>query len=265
MNFFDAWASLPAFYVHLLALVLGLFCGSFLNLASTRMPRNTSLWWPGSHCDQCLTPLKWYWNIPLFSWLFLGGRCRVCGTPITAGTLVIETLTPLLWMLALRVAPWGPFVWFILWPFVSFAILLSVIDIRHRIIPHELNAFGLLLGLVSRALLEGPVGVLEGLGASVVAFFGFALLSFLYEWRRGYMGLGGGDVRLLAVLAAFVGLEGLVSVLFMASVTGMVAGLLLRLKENKGSFLRQSIPFGPFLVWSGLLVYLFPVRLWVGL
>lgn len=243
----------------LLGLFFGLMFGSFLNVCIHRIPREESLVRPRSRCPGCLAPIAWFDNIPVLSWLLLGGRCRSCGTRISARYPLVELLMGLLTGgLAWR---WGGF-----WPWLAACVLaagalvvLSFIDYDTFFIPDVLS-----LGLVALGVAAAPFnpwfdgGLLARLGASLFGgLFGFLLtwgLAEAGEWWFKREALGGGDVKLLAGVGALLGWQAVFSSLMLGSLAGSVYGgaLLLSKKADRHS----AIPFGPFLS-LGALVNLF--------
>ncbi len=243
----------------LLWVLLGLSLGSFVNVCLHRLPEGRSLLRPGSHCPRCQAPIQWRDNVPLLSHLWLRGRCRSCGRPISLLYPAVELLAAAL-LLALY--------WrhgarpFFLWagaPLTTLLLAVSLIDAKHQIIPDVLS-----LGLLGAGLLLSPWNPLLGTaplprllwaGAGVLAGFGLMLaVAFLGRalWKKD--ALGGGDVKLMAALGAFLGWGGVLATLALGSFLGTLwAAALFSLKKlRRGSYL----PFGPFLALAAWILWL---------
>jgi len=233
--------------------ILGTMIGSFLNVVILRLPDpDGSVVFPPSHCPRCKSDLHWFENIPVFSFIFLRGRCGHCRAPISFQYPVVEMLTGLLAAAVIAVYGLTPAaaVFFI---FAAALVTIIWIDIHHQIIPDVISIAGIFIGfgfsffspLVTWQ--ESLIGLLAGGGF-------FYAVSYSYYLLRGHEGLGGGDIKLLAMLGAFLGWQALFFIIFASSLSGSVAGLLAMRSQKKGGLTR--IPFGPFLAISGL-CYLF--------
>jgi leader peptidase (prepilin peptidase)/N-methyltransferase len=232
--------------------VLGAMIGSFLNVCIVRLPEERSIVRPRSHCPSCGHELAWYENIPLLSYLFLRARCRVCGTRISPLYPVVELLTG-----ALAVALWlrlGTTLAFAgYFAFAAALVTITFIDLDHRIIPDVISLPGIVVGLAVSFVspLVTPVGALLGMlagGGTLLAVAG------AYQAIRGQEGMGGGDIKLLAMIGAFLGWQSVFVTLMLASLIGSVIGIGLMLYQRADT--KLAIPFGPFLA-GGALVYLF--------
>lgn len=215
----------------------GAAAGSFLNVCICRVPAGESVVYPPSHCPACGNRLKFYDLIPVLSYLLLQGRCRYCGSRIALQYPLVELVTGCLFVLAL--AKYGA-TWGALRSLVLFSVIIpaAVIDWRHKIIPDKLNLAGLMLGVP--LIFESQ----EIFWSSVAGFFaGGALLLAIALVSRG--GMGGGDIKLAAVLGLLLGWQHLLVALFLAFVAGSAAGLvMLGLKIIR---LKEPVPFGPYL------------------
>jgi leader peptidase (prepilin peptidase)/N-methyltransferase len=261
----------------LLAALLGACVGSFLNVVAWRLPRGESLLGPGSHCPRCGTPLAWFENLPLLSWLGLRGRCRHCHAGIALRYPLVELLTAGLWVAALaaRPASMGPQPQPVLlllagWLLLSWLIPLSLIDVDRLWLPESLCRIGLLLGLGCTALLgwlQSPALarelLFEHLLAAGVGLLGFEAVSAVGERLAGRPALGLGDAKLAALLGAWLGLSGLGISVVLAVVWGAAVGVLGRLSGRLGR--HQPLPFGPFLAAAGAAVWLLGRGLWLDL
>lgn len=238
---------------YLVAGVLGAFVGSFLNVCIHRLPRRESVVWPGSHCPACGAGVKPWDNIPLLSYLLLGGRCRACRAPISPRYPLIEAANALgyagiLWWFG---AGW-PAVVYALW--FSALLVVSAIDLSHQIIPNVITFPGMVIGLLAAAtvLPVGPVDSLLGI------LLGYGLpwaLATLYRVLRGREGLGLGDAKLLAMVGAFLGWKPVLLTILVGALVGSVVGLTLIGFRLLGR--DQYIPFGPFLALGALVALFF--------
>jgi leader peptidase (prepilin peptidase)/N-methyltransferase len=243
----------PLTLVLFFALLFGAIIGSFLNVVILRLPaENGSIIFPASHCPQCQHPLSWYENIPVISYLVLRGRCHHCHQKISLQYPVVELCMALLsaalvQRFGLSITAGGYFL------FCAALLVIIWIDIQHQIIPDVISLPGILLGLifsfVSPALnwKDSLIGIL--LGGGVL----YAIALFYYLWRK-QEGMGGGDIKLLAMIGAFLGWQSLPFVIFASSLSGSCVGILAMIKQRKGG--KARIPFGPFLSLAAL-IYLF--------
>ncbi len=235
------------------AFLFGTIIGSFLNVVILRLPDpGTSIVFPSSHCPKCKNTLSWYENIPILSYLVLGGKCRHCKVSISPQYPIVELLTGLLAVavianFGLSLTALGFFL------FCAALVTIIWIDLHHQIIPDVISLPGIIFGFAFSFVSffvtwqESLIGLLAGGGI-------FYAVSYSYYLLRRQEGLGGGDIKLLAMLGAFLGWQSLLFIIFASSVTGTVAGLFAMRSQKKGGATR--IPFGPFLAVSGLF-YLF--------
>lgn len=250
-------AEVPRWFTVMSFALFGLLFGSFANVVIWRLPRSESLSSPGSHCPVCEAPIRWYDNVPVVSWLVLGGRCRDCRTPIAVRYPLVEALSSILFAVAaltwdpvIRAVTGAAFFWFLL--------VLSAIDLDTLRLPNPLvAALGLVgaLGLAAGLITGTPVAPLvaratDAMHPAVSAALGAAIgagvsggIALLYRLVRGARGLGMGDIKFLGVLGVFLGPLVLLA-LFIGSLLGSLAGLFTSRGED-GS--RARIPFGPWL------------------
>jgi leader peptidase (prepilin peptidase) / N-methyltransferase len=233
--------------------LFGAIVGSFLNVVILRLPDpNDSIIFPPSHCPRCKTPLSWFENIPLFSYIFLCGRCRHCHDPISCQYPIVELLMATLaaavvFRFGISITSAGYFI------FCSALLVIIWIDIHHQIIPDVISlpgiGIGFLFSFVNSFITwkDSLIGLLAG-GGTLYA------IALIYYLLRKQEGMGGGDIKLLAMIGAFLGWQSLPFVIFMSSITGSIFGLLAMIPQQKGGMTR--IPFGPFLSCSAL-IYLF--------
>jgi len=230
----------------------GAIIGSFLNVCIARLPEGRSIVRPPSHCPKCQSPIAWYDNVPILSYLWLAGRCRTCRVRISPLYPAVEILTGALAVaLFLRLGPTLAFAGY--FAFAAALVVITFIDLDHQIIPDVISLPGIALGLAFSLVspLVGPrdaiLGVLAG-GGTLLA------VAWLYKTLRGQEGMGGGDIKLLAMIGAFLGWQSIFVTLFVGSVIGSIIGVIVMLYE--GADTKLAIPFGPFLA-GGALVYLF--------
>lgn len=232
--------------------LLGLVVGSFLNVCIWRMPRGQSIVMPSSRCPSCGTPIRVLDNIPVLSYLLLGGRCRHCGARISPRYPLVEALNALLYVMVLYRFGMGWHLPFYL-AFVSGLIVITFIDLDFQIIPDWITLAGIPIGLVAGSLLlPDPFLRMAPLGykASVIgALGGFGLFYAVALLSRG--GMGGGDIKLMAMIGALLGWKAVLLTTFLGSLAGSVAGVFLMVFRGKGR--KTRIPFGPFLALGALL------------
>ena len=230
-----------------LAGVFGLSVGSFLNVCIHRLPADQSLVWPRSYCPRCRTPLRWYDNMPLLGYAMLRGRCRACQTPISAMYPLVEAMTA-----GVFVAGYLLFgAQLLLVPRLVFAcamIVLLVIDLQHRILPNVITLPGVLIGFVFSWFL--PPGWFDSL-IGLMAGGGILLLTAEAYYRiRREEGLGMGDVKMLAMIGAFLGWKLMLVTLVLSSFMGSIVGLTV-IALKKGD-MKYALPFGTFLAVGAL-------------
>jgi len=202
--------------------VLGLCIGSFMNVVIVRLPEGLSLWRPRSRCMTCQTQIRWFDNIPVFSWLFLRGRCRHCQKNISVQYPVVEFLCAALFLLCLWRFGWT-FELFCALLLIVFLLPLAFIDAKHWILPFELTLSGIAAGLLC-GVFRGWQGFETALAGAVAAFMALRLLEYTGWLVFRKEALGGGDKYLLALLGAFLGWKALLSILFFASLQGALFG-----------------------------------------
>lgn len=231
--------------------LFGLIFGSFFNVCIVRLPKDESVVSKRSHCPKCKDAFPWYLNIPILSYLWLRGRCRKCKERISIEYPLVELLTGFLFLwLFYR---YGISVHFLAYAiYLSALLVITVIDIHHQIIPNEISLPGIVVGFIM-ALVTGDILWWQSL---LGVFFGgglFFLIAFLYEKLAGREGLGGGDVKLLAMIGAWQGWQSILLVVVLSSFVGSVVGITMMVIQRKN--LKFAIPFGPFLA-LGAVIYL---------
>ncbi len=237
--------------------IFGLLFGSFLNVVIHRMPRNESMVRGRSMCPQCKKTIAWYDNIPLLSWIVLIGKCRACGWKIPIRYPLVELLTGL----SAAGAMWASGVTLTtLWVFAFLAIMIAItfIDWEHQIIPDPLSIGGTILGWIGAAvclditLVQSIVGSLVGAGLILA-------IALAYKAARKVEGMGGGDVKLMAMIGAFLGWQMVFAVLFLAAFAGSVYGVILLKRSNADG--KTAVAFGSFLAPAAILMYFAGERL----
>ena len=248
----------PMSFWIVLTAILGACFGSFSNVLIYRLPRNLSVVGPRSFCPHCKKQVSWYDNIPLISWLILQGKCRGCSAPISPRYLFIEV--------AGAACALGAYFRFgATFEGVSAAVYLilllniALIDWQHMIIPHTLTITGMVLGLAMSFLTPlSPLHSIFGLalGAGIIL-----LVSYGYKLFRGVVGMGGGDVMMMAMVGAFQGPWSVLAVLF----GGAVLGTFYAIFVGRGNVAGETkLPFGTFLAGAALVVLLAGDWLWAN-
>jgi leader peptidase (prepilin peptidase)/N-methyltransferase len=240
---------------YIILFIIGLAVGSFLNVCIYRIPRNTSIVFPSSRCPACNTPIIPRDNFPVLSYLLLAGRCRFCKEKISLRYPVVESVNAILYITVLwRFGPgWHTLVYCGL---CSALVVITFIDLDFQIIPDRITLPALPVGLIAgsfllpdpflRDTMLGIQGSFIGLATGGGLFYAIAVLS------RG--GMGGGDVKMMAMVGAFMGWKSVLLTTFVGSLVGSVLGIFLIIFKGKGR--KTKIPFGPFLAF-GTLVTLF--------
>jgi leader peptidase (prepilin peptidase)/N-methyltransferase len=233
--------------------ILGLLIGSFLNVCIHRLPAKESIVFPRSYCPSCKNQIPAYDNIPVISFLLLRGRCGSCKAPISWRYPVVELLNGFGYLFILHC--FGPTPATLIYAlFFSSLVVITFIDLTHQIIPDVITLPGIPLSFLAASTLlpTGWLNSLEGLLLGGGLFYLIAYLSILLLKKEG---MGGGDIKLVAMIGALLGWKEVMLAIFSASVAGSVVGLLLigtRLRDRS-----DPIPFGPFLVLGALIALFF--------
>ena len=221
------------------AAVVGAAVGSFLNVCVYRWPEDLSVVRPRSRCPRCETPIRWHDNVPVIGWLLLRGRCRSCGERISVQYPLVELVTAALWVLS--VVRFGP-----TWQALSMAVFLTILlgialaDARTYIIPDQFTLGGLAVGL---ALAFAPGGI-RPLPSILGAALGFGLLwlvAVVGEWAFRKPAMGGGDIKMMAMVGAFLGPVGVLLTLFLGALVGTLIFAPISMRTGR------LVPFGIFL------------------
>jgi leader peptidase (prepilin peptidase) / N-methyltransferase len=231
----------PQLYLAAAAL-FGLCVGSFLNVVIYRLPLGQSLMTPPSRCRKCGYSLQWFDNVPVLSWMLLRGRCRKCGAGVSWQYPLVELITAALFVVVVWATPYGPLV-------ASRLILLCVlivlfgIDLEHQILPNVITLPGIVIGLLLSLI--APPGWRNALiGAALGGGILYAIAGAYYLWRREE-GMGMGDVKMLAMIGAFLGWKAVLVTLVLASFSGALIGMIL-MAAQRGD-MKFALPFGTFL------------------
>lgn len=249
----------PTVVLLVYAAVVGLIVGSYLNVVVYRLPRGLSTVLSRSRCPICASPIRAYDNLPVVSFLLLRGRCRRCGAPIAWRYPLLELVTAALFVAVFARFGFTPGA-LVAALFTGLMVVLAAIDAEHFLLPDRLTLPGIAVGLALQPWLPGGDWRGALLGA---ALGGGVLLAVRGAWFlvRREEGMGLGDVKMLAMIGAFLGWQGAAVALFAAAVTGAAVGLTLIALRRGGA--RTQLPFGVFLALGGL-VALFWGRPWVA-
>lgn len=253
-------------YLNLLPFVFGALIGSFLNVVIVRWPQEMSVIRPRSACPKCNNFIAWYDNFPVVSWLILRAKCRFCKNPISWRYPAVELLTAVLsWLTfhrfvpdVLRIEPVQLGAYFLYFAFVAGLVAITFIDFEHYLIPDAISLTGIPVGIVGAFVLErwggGIIDVRSAILGAVLGGGSLLLLRGIYYLIRRQEGMGMGDVKMLAMLGAFLGHHpALLFIIFVSSFLGSVAGIIMMVLYGRD--LKYPLPFGPFLALGGL-VYL---------
>ncbi len=226
--------------IAVIVFIFGAMIGSFLNVVIYRIPKDESIVFPASKCQSCQTSLKWYHNIPIFSWLFLGGKCAFCKEKISAQYPIVEFLTGVIFVaLYFKLG----LVWYLPFVAASFAALLALvmIDFKYMAVPDNVNFAALVFALVQPEFLNG-------LMYAAIAAGGLYLIGLLSSLLARKQAMGGADVIVAGTMGALLGFPNFFVAIFLSAVLAMIPALIWR---DKG------VPFVPFLALATFIVYLY--------
>ena len=255
-----------------IAFVFGLIFGSFLNVVILRIPKEESVVFGGSHCFSCETPLKPWHNIPLFSWLFLRGKCSYCKSPISIQYPLIEFISGLVFLVLVHKFGLDFPVFFIALSFLML-LALSMIDFKYKMVPDSLNLLAIVFAILGAWSISG---VFTNLQNALLFAGGFTLLRFALSyyltssvyraglktktpWNRHYdrtpfiEAMGEGDIMVAATMGALLGVQLTLVAIFLSA----VLALPVMLSVQKGSTEDKRVPFVPFLALATFIVYIF--------
>ena len=223
--------------------IFGITIGSFLNVVIYRVPKGESIAFPSSHCQSCNTPLKWYHNVPIFSWLFLGGKCAFCKEPISKQYPIVEFVTGLIFVtLYLKVG----FEWYLPAVLLSFTALfaLVMIDFKYFAVPDNVNIFALLMALIQPEYIDAIINALSaGLGLYALG----RVTGFIFKKEA----MGEADVIVAGTMAGLLGFPLFFVALFLSALLAIIPSLLAK---------DTMIPFVPFLSLATFIVYIFDTQ-----
>jgi len=237
---------------YILIFILGLIVGSFCNVCIYRIPKNESIIYPTSHCPKCRTTIKPVDNIPLLSYILLKGRCRNCGSKISIQYPVVELLTGMIYLIIYLI--YGLSIQSLIYIILSSAlIIIAFIDLNEQIVPDVISLPGIGVGLILSffvpylSFINSALGVVVGGGIILI----IALVGSMIFKKEA---MGGGDVKLAAMIGAFLGWRYTIISLFLGFFLGALAGIFLVLSKIKSK--EDMVPFGPFIALGSLITLL---------
>ncbi|MBA2485784.1 MAG: prepilin peptidase [Nitrospira sp.] len=238
---------------HLIVLVFGAVIGSFLNVCIYRLPREESVAWPGSHCPSCRQTIAFYDNLPMVSYVILQGRCRACRAAISIQYPLVEAANAIgyvvvFWMFGITAVAC------VYAALVSALIVVSGTDLSHTIIPDAVTLPGIVVGLLCAAFIL-PIGIVDSVLGVLVAGGILWFLAWISPYVFGKEGMGGGDIKLMAMVGAFIGWQPALLAIMIGSLLGSVVGG--GLIASRVMRREQYIPFGPFLAVGSFIALLF--------
>lgn len=245
------------YFIDIFVFIFGLCIGSFLNVCIYRLPESKSIVQPRSMCPHCGTLIRFYDNIPIFSYIALKGRCRHCSAPIALRYPVVELISGV-FALGVYLSYGIRFETLVYYVFIATLLVITFIDIDHQIIPDVITLPGIPIffaasfALKQISFVESILGILVGGGS-------LFLVAWLYHLLTKKEGMGGGDIKLLAMIGAVIGWKGVLFTIFVASAVGTLIGMLIMLKTRKT--MKLAVPFGPFLAIGGITYILFGPQL----
>lgn len=263
----------PNIILLIFSFILGAVVGSFLNVCIYRMPREQSLAFPSSHCTACNKPIPFYFNIPIISYLVLKGRCFNCKEKFSWDYLFVETLAAVLSLLIYL--KYGASIHFLfISVFIMSLVVITYIDIEHMIIPNVITYPGVIVGLIYSGLTTNydslkflidniqynflyilyifdEIKIFSSVLGIIIGAGSLLLIGFLYKNVRKVDGLGLGDVKLMAMIGAFLGWRSIIFVALISSLIGTIVGLSIILYKKND--LKYAIPFGPFISFAATL------------
>ncbi len=238
--------------LYILWFVVGVVVGSFLNVCILRIPRGQSVVIPGSSCPQCKQPVRWFDNVPLLNFVWLKARCRWCGSRLSWRYPLVECLNGLGYLAVAGKFGFGMSA-IVYALFLSALLVVTMIDFDHLMIPDVISLPGIVIGFVASTFIV-PVGWHSSLIGIALGGGILWILAILSPYLFGKEGLGGGDIKCLAMIGAFLGWQNVLLTLFLASFAGAVVGV--SLMAFRRIECGQYLPFGPFLA-TGAVVSLF--------
>ncbi len=225
--------------------IFGVLIGSFLNVIIYRIPKGESIVFPSSKCQSCQTPLKWYHNVPIFSWLFLRGKCGFCSEKISIQYPLIELTTG---VIALLLYYKLGLVWNLPIVFAVFTLLLALvmIDFRYMAVPDSLNLLALALAVITPT-------ILDSLQDALLAVGGFTLLRYYLSYFLNKEAMGEGDIIVAGTMGGLLGFPLFFYALFLSAILAIIPSLMAQNKD-------KAVPFVPFLAIATFIVYMFDTQ-----
>lgn len=238
---------------YVIVFLFGAVIGSFLNVCIHRLPREESVAWPASRCPSCETPIAIYDNIPIVSYLALRGRCRACGVPIAIRYPLVEAANALGYLAVFWIFGFAGEA-YVYAGLLSALIVITGTDLSHTMIPDAVTLPGIVIGLLCAAVIL-PIGLVDSLFGMLLGGGLLWALAWVSPYVFGKEGMGGGDIKLMAMVGAFIGWKPVLLAIMIGSFLGSVVGVgLIALGIMRRD---QYIPFGPFLAAGSLLALLF--------
>lgn len=243
-----------------IAFIFGAAIGSFLNVCIHRIPNGESIVYPPSRCPKCRTHIRPVDNIPIISYLLLRGRCHNCAAAISVRYPFVEALGGVaaitaVWRFGVSAEAAVAFA------FLAALIVITFIDLDHQIIPDVISLPGIVIGLLLSLILDKP-GVLNAVIGALLGYGVLYAVAVAYYWVRKEEGMGGGDLKLLAMIGAFLGWKAIPVTLLLGSLSGSLVGISLMIVQRRNS--QVPIPFGPFLAAGAVCALFFgdPLIAW---
>ncbi len=229
--------------IAIVVFIFGIMIGSFLNVVIYRIPKGESIAFPASKCQSCQTPLKWYHNIPIFSWLFLGGKCAFCKEPIAKQYPIVEFITGIIFVaLFMKLG----LVWYLPFVAASFAALfaLVMIDFKYMAVPDNVNFAALVFALIQPDFIHAAM-------YAAIAAGGLYLIGLLSSLLAKKEAMGGADVIVAGTMGALLGFPNFFAAIFLSAILAMIPSLVNR---------ETGVPFVPFLAMATFIVYLYDTQ-----
>lgn len=242
------------------SVILGLCLGSFYNVCVHRYLTGQSIIRPGSHCPGCGHSLSWWENIPLLSYIFLRGKCGSCSRKISLRYPIIEALSGLLSLLLAANFGFGA-AYFIYLFFFGLLIIASFIDLEIYILPDIITLPGAVLAFLASFIL--PITWQDSLAGALIGSGIFLLLQRAYRAIKKIEGLGTGDIKIMLMLGALTGWQGLPVMIFSSAALGLAAALFYMKKSKSGEAMLTPVPFGPFLALGAMIYILWGEAIWL--
>lgn len=235
--------------------IIGAVMGSFFHVVATRLSNDESIVFPGSHCPKCNHYLKWYENIPIFSYLLLKGRCSKCHSKIPLSYLVVEIITGLLYAACYHSFKWS-FDLIVALIFVSSLITVIVSDIEYMIILDEVLIFSTLVLAVLYILVQGLDVAAYHIYSGIGAFLAMYAIKWMGDRAFKKESLGGGDIKLMFLFGMVLGLPMAICTIFLATFIAFPVALIILFSDKE-----NIIPFGPFLSMAAILIMVSKLQL----